>query len=151
LFSSPADFPGAIAAIFRLPTRAALVLGLPHAHPLSALSHVPVLCDGIPPSRQTSAAAFGNAIFVAFALVQCADGILTYFGIIAFGTSIEANPLIEWSVAAFGAGTALITAKAVAVGCAMVLHLTARHYIMGALTIAYLLTAIWPWTRLFWF
>lgn len=85
-----------------------------------------------------------------FALVQLADGLLTYLGILAFGVHIEANPLIGWSVAAFGAATALIGAKTLAVVCAMVLHLASRHYIMSALTIAYLLTAIWPWTRLFW-
>jgi hypothetical protein len=117
---------------------------------LDASSRAPAKSDGTTVSRRTPAAGFGNAIFVVFALVQLADGLLTYFGIIAFGTSIEANPLIEWSAAAFGAGTALIGAKTVAVLCAMVLHLTACHYTMGALTIAYLVTAIWPWTRLFW-
>jgi uncharacterized protein DUF5658 len=118
---------------------------------LDVPSHIPVDSDGTTSSLRSSTLSFGNAVFIVFALVQLADGLLTYFGIIAFGTSIEANPLIEWSVAAFGAGTALIGAKTVALVCAMVLHLTARHYIMGALTIAYLVTAIWPWTRLFWF
>jgi len=124
---------------------------LPRIRALDLASHTPVDSDGTTTSLRRSASTFGNAVFVVFALVQLADGLLTYFGIIAFGTSIEANPLIEWSVAAFGAGTALVGAKTVAVACAMVLHLTARHYIMGALTIAYLITAIWPWTRLFWF
>jgi hypothetical protein len=95
-----------------------------------------------------SVSAFGNAVFVVFALVQLADGILTYLGIITFGTDVEANPLIARSIAAFGAGAALIGAKTIAVVCAMVLHLTARHYIISALTVGYLLTAIWPWTRL---
>lgn len=118
---------------------------------MDVLSHTPVDSDGTTTSPRSSVLTFGNAVFVVFALVQLADGVLTYFGIIAFGTDIEANPLIEWSIAAFGTGTALVGAKTVAVACAMVLHLTARHYIMGALTIAYLVTAIWPWTRLFWF
>jgi hypothetical protein len=117
---------------------------------LDVLLSIPVTQDGTAMPERSSASAFGNAVFVVFALVQLADGLLTYFGIIAFGTHIEANPLIEWSVAAFGVGAALVGAKAVALACAMVLHLTARHYIMGALTIAYLVTAIWPWTRLFW-
>lgn len=121
-----------------------------HTSPLDVLFHIPVNQDGTALPGQSSASAFGNAVFLAFAAVQLADGLLTYFGIIAFGRHIEANPLIEWSVAVFGAGRALIGAKAVALLCAMVLHLTARHYIMGVLTIAYLVTAIWPWTRLFW-
>ena len=129
---------------------ARVVPGLPLNSLLDVFLHAPVGHDGTAMPGRSSASAFGNAVFLTFALVQLADGALTYFGIIAFGTHIEANPLIGWSVVAFGAGKALIGAKAVALGCAMVLHLTARHYIMSVLTITYLVTAIWPWTRLFW-
>ena len=44
---------------------------------------------------------------------------------------------------------ALLIAKALAVGCASTLHLTARHRTVGVLTVFYLAVAVWPWVTLF--
>jgi hypothetical protein len=70
--------------------------------------------------------AFGNTVFVVFALVQMGDGFLTYLGMTNLGPGIEGNPLIAWYAAAFGEGTALLGAKAFAIFCAMVLHINGR-------------------------
>jgi hypothetical protein len=100
--------------------------------------------------RPRHAFAFGNALFVTFALVQLADGLLTYIGITALGLSVEANPLIAWYAAMLGAEVALIGAKTMALLCGVVLHVTARHHVIWALTVVYLLGAIGPWTFVLW-
>jgi hypothetical protein len=97
-----------------------------------------------------SRSAFGNTVFLLFTLVQLGDGVLTYRGMRVFGIGIEANPLIAWFSTTVGAGLALVGAKSLALLCATVLHLTARHQVIAALTLAYLVAAIWPWTRLIW-
>jgi hypothetical protein len=94
--------------------------------------------------------AFNNAVFVVFALVQVGDGLLTYLGISHLGRDIEGNPLIAWYAAVFGAGAALVGAKAFAVLCATVLHVNDRTQTIGALTIAYLVAAILPWAHVLW-
>ena len=94
--------------------------------------------------------AFGDATFVLFSGVQVADGWLTYLGIHLYGTAIEANPVIGWYIAVFGASAALIGAKTLAVGCGAILHLTARHGVVALLTVGYLAAAIWPWAWLLW-
>jgi hypothetical protein len=101
-------------------------------------------------NRPHASATFGNAVFLVFALAQLADGLFTYIGISRFGVAIELNPLIVWSAALFGAGTALVGVKTFAMLCAMLLHMTARHHAIGALTIVYLIGAIWPWTHVLW-
>jgi len=92
---------------------------------------------------------FGDSVFVLFVFAQIADGILTYAGLRVFGHSIEANPILSWYIAVLGAGMALVIAKALAVGCASTLHLTARHRTVGILTVVYLAAAVWPWVTLF--
>jgi hypothetical protein len=94
---------------------------------------------------------FGDIIFLLFAIVQIADGLMTYEGIRVYGPGIEANPLIVWYASAFGAGAALTGAKTVAVMCGVILHLLARHVAIAFLTITYVIAALWPWTRLLWF
>jgi hypothetical protein len=91
-----------------------------------------------------------NLIFITFALVQVADGWMTYVGIGLYGPSIEANPLIVWHTELFGAGLALTGAKAIAVFCGVVLHLLARHIVIAFLTVTYVVAALWPWTMLLW-
>jgi len=89
---------------------------------------------------------FGDAAFVAFVLVQIADGVLTYQGIALFGVGIEANPLIAWAAKMFGVALSLIVIKLFAVTCGSVLHLNTMHGALGALTLVYLAAAVWPWT-----
>ena len=92
---------------------------------------------------------FGDSVFVLFVLAQLADGLLTYVGLRVFGHRIEANPILSWYIAVFGAGVALFIAKTLAVGCASTLHLKARHRTIGVLTVFYLAVAVWPWVTLF--
>jgi hypothetical protein len=89
---------------------------------------------------------FGDAVFLAFVLVQIADGFLTYRGIAIFGVGIEANPLVAWCVSTLGVALALIVVKLFAVTCGSVLHLNTMHGAVGVLTLVYLAAAVWPWT-----
>ena len=91
---------------------------------------------------------FGDVAFLAFVVVQIADGFLTYRGIAVFGVGIEANPLVAWCVSTFGVVLALVAIKLFAVTCGSVLHLNTMHGVVGALTLVYLAAAVWPWTGL---
>jgi uncharacterized membrane protein len=91
---------------------------------------------------------FGDAVLLAFLAAQFFDGAFTYIGVHHLGLGIEANPIVGWYIAALGIGYALIVTKALAVGCAAVLHLFARHRMIGMLTIFYLAMAIRPWVHL---
>jgi hypothetical protein len=93
----------------------------------------------------------GDVAFVLFVLMQLLDGIFTYVGIAAFGPGIEANPLLAWYVAVYGATTALVGAKLMALGCGAILYATAMHRTMGALVVVYVVGALAPWVRILWF
>jgi hypothetical protein len=97
------------------------------------------------PSRRSR---FGDAMLVAFIVAQALDGILTYVGITTFGTSAEANPVVAWYVTTFGAVIGLAAIKGLAVACAAALHLNARHFTLGGLTLLYIAAAVVPWTRI---
>ena len=89
----------------------------------------------------------GDIAFVFFAIAQLLDGFFTYLGVLRFGPAIEANPLIAWYVAMYGAAAALIGAKLVALGCGAVLHLATMHRTIAALTALYAVAALWPWVE----
>jgi Domain of unknown function (DUF5658) len=95
-----------------------------------------------------SPARAGTIALAAFAFVQCADGWLTMAGIARFGPAIEANPLLAFYVAVFGAG-AIIAAKVIAVACAAVLHVHAHGVVLVVLTLAYIAFAVLPWLCVF--
>ena len=81
-----------------------------------------------------------------FAAIQLADGALTAAGIAQFGPQAEGNPLIQMLASGAGFGAALVVSKGLAVFCATVLHLNARHLTLALLTLAYVMGAIVPWT-----
>jgi len=89
----------------------------------------------------------GLGAFLTFVVAQISDGVFTYFGVVALGLRIEANPLIVWYVSNFGLLTALIAIKVFAVTCGAALYVTSRHRALGVLTLAYAAVALWPWTR----
>jgi arginine exporter protein ArgO len=91
---------------------------------------------------------FGDGVLLVFLAAQVCDGALTYVGVHAFGLGIEANPIVGFYIAVLGAGYALIATKVAAVACAALLHLFARHRIIGVLTILYLAMAVRPWVHL---
>ena len=84
-------------------------------------------------------------VFGLFFAVQIADAAQTAYGISRFGPGIEQNPILSFFVGAYGAGTALIGAKAVAVLAGAALHASSRYFILVALTVACVFLAIVPW------
>jgi arginine exporter protein ArgO len=98
----------------------------------------------------TSRSFFGDLVLVVFLLAQVSDGFFTYVGIATFGSRIEANPVVAWSITVLGAGIALVTMKALAAACATLLHMRQMHRTIGVLTIVYLTFAVWPWTYALW-
>jgi hypothetical protein len=94
---------------------------------------------------------FGDVALVVFLLAQASDGVLTYVGVRTYGPHVEANPLIAWLMVTLGQGVALATAKAVAAGFGIVLHLSAVHRAVAMLAAFYLAVAVAPWVAvLFW-
>jgi len=92
--------------------------------------------------------AFGDVIWVLFIGAQAADGVFTYLGLRVYGIGMEGNPLISWYATTVGIGAALASAKLLAATCAVFLHLVGRHVTLAALTVVYLVGAVWPWTEL---
>jgi hypothetical protein len=94
---------------------------------------------------------FGNLAILAFLLVQAADGMLTYIGLVTYGPAVEGNPLLSWGMRVLGAAPALAGAKFAASAFGIVLHLTAVHRTVALLAALYMSAAILPWVELlFW-
>jgi hypothetical protein len=91
---------------------------------------------------------FGEAVLVAFLVVQVFDGVCTYVGVRTFGASIEANPIVAWYIAGLGVGTALIVVKGLAFSCAALLYFFACHRTLAALAALYAVAAVVPWLTL---
>lgn len=94
---------------------------------------------------------FGKLVLLAFLTVQLLDGVFTYLGVLTFGRTIEANPIIAWLMAAVGEGPAVAGAKLVAGTFGIALHLTAVHRIIAVLTAVYFGAAILPWIAILFF
>jgi uncharacterized membrane protein len=105
-------------------------------------------CDGLNVVISPARSPFGTGALIAFVIAQLCDGVLTYVGVHTFGQSIEANPILSWYIAAFGAGAALIAAKGLAIACALLLYRFARYWTIGALTVMYFAMAVQPWVSL---
>jgi hypothetical protein len=99
--------------------------------------------------RATRHAVFGDLMVLGFLIVQCLDGVFTYLGVCRWGPEIEANPLIGSVVAVAGLGAGLASAKLVAMGFGILLHLRQVHGIVALLTALYIGAAILPWAALF--
>ena len=93
------------------------------------------------PKSQTRAL----ALLALFVCVQIADASLTAFGINRFGAAAEANPMLALPIIAFGPVAALIVAKGVAVGGAVMLYRLSRQLLLAMLTVMYVVVAILPW------
>jgi hypothetical protein len=98
----------------------------------------------VPPRRLTN----GEIAWLAFVTVQALDGMLSYIGVHTIGIAAEGNPMLAWYVQVFGPAVAFIGAKLFAVGCGVLLHVHARHQVLGALTAMYVVFAIGPWIHL---
>lgn len=97
---------------------------------------------------QSPGEVFGDVALLLFLLAQCFDGVLTYVGVQTMGRGIEANPLLSHLIGALGAGAALLSAKIVAAGFGIILHLRRVHRTVMLLAALYLAAAVVPWTAL---
>jgi uncharacterized membrane protein len=94
---------------------------------------------------------FGDVAVVVFLLTQALDGVLTYVGVRLMGLHMEANPLLAWLMAELGSGAALTSAKVLAGGFGIILHLSCVHRVVAALAAFYVVVAILPWMALLYF
>jgi hypothetical protein len=99
-------------------------------------------------SLPTWRARFGDIALVLFLAAQGFDGVLTYVGIVTFGTAVEANPLIAALIGYLGAAMALTSAKAIAAALGIALYLRGVHIAVGLLTAFYFVVAILPWVAI---
>ena len=93
----------------------------------------------------TQRSVFGDVVLLVFLLAQCLDGVLTYVGVVTYGTTIEANPLIATMMAHLGHGLALMGAKTVAGFLGICLHLRQVHLVVALLAVFYVAVAVIPW------
>jgi hypothetical protein len=94
---------------------------------------------------------FGDVVLVAFLLAQCFDGVLTYVGVLTYGPTIEANPVMCALMLHLGHGVALTAAKALSGSLGIVLHLQRIHAAVALLAGFYLTVAILPWIAILFF
>jgi hypothetical protein len=94
----------------------------------------------VPPRRL-----FGDIVLVAFLIAQVLDGAFTYMGVMTFGPSIEANPVIGSLMLHLGHGPALMMAKLVAAVLGIGLHLRGTHGAVALLAGFYVSAAVLPW------
>jgi hypothetical protein len=89
---------------------------------------------------------FGDVVLVTFLVAQVLDGAFTYMGVMTFGLSIEANPVIASLMLHLGHGPALMTAKLAAAVLGIGLHLRGTHGAVALLAGFYITAAVLPWT-----
>jgi hypothetical protein len=98
---------------------------------------------------QTRSLSKGELAILAFFVAQALDAAFTYWGVARHGRGIEGNPLLASLMFSIGEGPALASAKLVAAGCGMILHLTHVHRIVAVLTAFYVCAALLPWMWVF--
>ena len=91
---------------------------------------------------------FTGFIFVAFVVVQCLDGVLTYVGV-STGVSPEGNPFMRWVISVMGLGFGLIVNKLISVAGGILLYKYDFHGALVLITISGLVFAVIPWIYLF--
>ena len=84
-----------------------------------------------------------------FLIMQCADGVLTYTAVEAFGPSAEGNPLLAAWIVIAGAWPAVFGAKLLASACGAILYVTGVHRILAGLSTLYFFAAVVPWLQIF--
>jgi hypothetical protein len=94
---------------------------------------------------------FGDLVIIVFLASQALDGVLTYLGVVEFGTAVEANPVVASLMVAIGHGPALATVKLLAASLGIALHLNRVHRVLLVLTAFYVLGSVVPWTALLFF
>ena len=88
-------------------------------------------------------------VLAVFVLTQVLDGTLTYWGVTKFGLAVESNAYLLSLMEAIGTAPALIAAKALAVGCGVILFSTTSFRVLAVATGWCLGFAVVPWLVLF--
>ena len=88
---------------------------------------------------------FGRLTLALFVVLQLADGLITFGAVRIFGAAVEANPILEMWIHLVGPGAALLGAKGVACGGAVVLYALDRLRILAGLTGVLLAYGVVPW------
>jgi hypothetical protein len=89
----------------------------------------------------------GNIAVTCFIVVQFTDWIATYYGVVLFGTEIEANPVLRILMERYDIVLTLTAAKLTATMAGSLLHLLNRHLEVASLTLLYTLFALIPWVK----
>jgi len=92
--------------------------------------------------RNANQAPFILGVFI---LTQVLDGALTYWGVNKFGLGVESNTWLMSLMEAMGPGPALLAAKALAVGCGVILFSTTSFRVLAVATGWCLGFAVVPW------
>ena len=80
-----------------------------------------------------------------FVVLQVADGLMTFSAVRIFGTAAEGNPILETWIQLAGPGAALLGAKGIACGSAVLLYMLRRQRILIGLTGLLLAYGVLPW------
>jgi uncharacterized membrane protein len=94
---------------------------------------------------------FGDVVILVFLVSQALDGVFTYLGVIQYGPTIEANPVVASLMGLIGHGPALASVKLLAASLGVALHLGRVHRILALLTVFYILGSVVPWMALLFF
>jgi hypothetical protein len=92
--------------------------------------------------RNANQAPFILGVFI---LTQVLDGALTYWGVNKFGIGVESNTWLMSLMEAVGPAPALLAAKALAVGCGVILFSTTSFRVLAVATGWCLGFAVVPW------
>lgn len=87
----------------------------------------------------------GRLTLILFVVLQVADGLITFGAVRIFGTAAEGNPILETWIQLAGPGAALLGAKGVACGGAVLLYALDRRRTLAALTGVLLAYGVLPW------
>lgn len=77
-------------------------------------------------------------VILAFFLVQCLDGIVTYH-VINKGLAFEANPLVNWLMSLVGVGLGVTMAKTFAISLGIMLFFLGAGNMLTIITALYLI------------
>lgn len=109
------------------------------------------LLFGVSLSTRKASLMFLLILFLTAVLLQIADGALTYQGVSLYGTAVEGNPLVRWTMNTLSPVTALVLFKGAAIVILSYIYfctphtLTIKYWMYGILVIFYLSLAILPW------
>ena len=90
-------------------------------------------------------------------LFQLQDGVCTYIGIVRFGETIEANPLIRFIISIFGSTVGLLIPKLIGLSFIYMLHRLYKHQVrrgerlLTTMLGITLLNTLYAWSAVRWF